>query len=410
MLRWQSAAFTLIELPFDTLRAVRKWKCAAFTLIELLVVVAIIAILAAMLLPALAAAREKARRASCASNFNQIGKSIEGYCSDYGEYYPAGHSWDHTISGNQEYYAARNPVTNVTETVYGGGFDGNRYWMNGSDIRTLAHGYQATVTDGMLRTMPFGMGHLLTTGYLGESRIFYCPSVGSSEYVGFYSRMPAGTFNSGYRWILEDNAAHTMADWAEAGGYTGQVMTHGAWGTTNYKQIFSTYAYRMHPLLSGLDTMPSHNCGFGKLNVSVAWTKPRLYSSSNAPVFKSQRQLKGRCMASDAFVRPMNTTGVHTVPGYGTLAHKDGYNALYGDYHVAWYGDPQGQILYNTGPGQSNGYGYTGFCLMASNKMYWGAQFQTGLLTNEARSMGVPLIWHLFDMHASIDVDATCEN
>jgi prepilin-type N-terminal cleavage/methylation domain-containing protein/prepilin-type processing-associated H-X9-DG protein len=60
-----------------------------FTLIELLVVIAIIAILAAILFPVFAKAREKARQTSCASNEKQLSLAILMYCQDYDEKYPA---------------------------------------------------------------------------------------------------------------------------------------------------------------------------------------------------------------------------------------------------------------------------------------------------------------------------------
>ena len=92
----------------------RKATRPAFTLIELLVVIAIIAILAAILFPVFAKAREKARQASCSSNLKQIGLAMIQYRQDYDETTPwfvNGAAWTAGPNSNSYWGVFYEPYT-----------------------------------------------------------------------------------------------------------------------------------------------------------------------------------------------------------------------------------------------------------------------------------------------------------
>ncbi|HAH87673.1 MAG TPA: hypothetical protein DCL60_09935 [Armatimonadetes bacterium] len=83
-----------------------------FTLIELLVVIAIIAILASVLFPVFAKAREKARQGTCASNLKQIGTATQMYVQDYDEYFPASYPGG-TLGTGRYWFDLIRPYTGV---------------------------------------------------------------------------------------------------------------------------------------------------------------------------------------------------------------------------------------------------------------------------------------------------------
>ena len=109
-----------------------RLRLKAFTLIELLVVIAIIAILAAILFPVFAQAREKARQASCMSNLKQLGLAELQYVQDYDE--KTSGSYDNTSIGgvNQRIYYSEMifPYSKSTGINYCPDADDNDHFNN----------------------------------------------------------------------------------------------------------------------------------------------------------------------------------------------------------------------------------------------------------------------------------------
>ncbi len=128
-----------------------------FTLIELLVVIAIIAILAAILFPVFAQAREKARQASCISNNKQWTNATLMYVQDYDETYPMafgfipGSGWRNFEVGDTPYnWRCANGACGPNFTA-----STNEYWMN--SVQPYAKNYQIGLCPSAAKELSLGV-------------------------------------------------------------------------------------------------------------------------------------------------------------------------------------------------------------------------------------------------------------
>ena len=157
--------FQCFPVPCSSVLASRM-KTMVFTLIELLIVIAIIAILAAMLLPALNKARETAYKISCANHLGSIGKAMLMYANDYQDYLPpyrSASSWG--MPGNREWYAG-TPETGLLA-------DYLQLNEKGQDIGTYGHNAgnaanpvsRGRISCPGLRALPAGKLRIYGYGY-----------------------------------------------------------------------------------------------------------------------------------------------------------------------------------------------------------------------------------------------------
>ena len=362
----------------------KRWLWC-FTLIELLVVVAIIAILAAMLLPALNAAREKARRSTCSANLKQMGAALESYYSDYSGYVPCWPGWGEdldavagtdTLKPGPNGYTMPGVVTDprTGEYILTGGQSDTEAGQHKPSCayRCIARGTKTPTsvgdsgaTDlhpsstagkpywaaGKFNMAPIGPGYLLSGGYLADAGVYYCPSSkGQRAAISTSGVYPGG-----------------LRAWKDAGGTDSKTMKYGNWAydgvytssnTSPNHAIFSSYSYRnVRNVVYGWQTYAKNHRVSGTDHLPfVAWTWPGVPFHHVGPSFRTQRMLGMRAVASDNFDRGQGDAygkalstdlAAHTCqPGNGIKGHRDGYNVLYGDHHVAWYGDPQGKTIW----------------------------------------------------------------
>lgn len=450
------------KAPAATSRAARSGTLAdgvargAFTLVEMLVVVAVIAVLMALLLPALSGARERARRTSCVNQLKQQGMALESYLNDFNQYYPA---WGGLHgSGGYKAYDPDAPYVWENAGIYRDATTGDaiKATLNGFDVsptpKNFWGNYTMTsvgnwrsvavrsfptdfsgnptpvLTGGRLNMAPVKMGIVLKRGYLDSVEIMFCPSGRNMPHLLNPPSIPGCNLGA------PTPDLDSLAEIKRTGGLDARHIFYGNyaknasanWCATDPTQggvpqrsytIVGHYNYR--PSLAG--AISSEACQKISNRIILYGTRPEITGWNGDQFFPTAKKLGGRALLCDTFEKfspdedyyygshiytqpeteeNYRVSGAHAAANF---IHREGYNVLYGDQHAKWYGDPQKRFVWWHGKViwyQAYGFHHP---LICSSRFTMHPE-TPGFTTYRVLS-GAHELWHLLDVAGGVDVD-----